>query len=58
MAAFVWKSGGVADQARSGRFVELDDCGHVTYAEQPDAFATTVAVLAAELDRRAATPTR
>jgi 3-oxoadipate enol-lactonase len=36
-----------------GRFIELADCGHVTYAEQPDAFAHTVAVFAAELDRRA-----
>ena len=33
------------------RFVELD-CGHVTYAEQPDAFAHAVSVFAAELDRR------
>ena len=32
------------------RFVELDDCGHVTYAEQPDAFADAVSVFAAELD--------
>ena len=35
------------------RFVELADCGHVTYAEQPDAFAHAVSVFAAELDRRA-----
>ena len=35
------------------RFVELDDCGHVTYAEQPDAFFHAVSVFAAELDRRA-----
>ena len=34
------------------RFVEFDNCGHVTYAEQPDAFATTVSAFAAELDRR------
>ena len=34
------------------RFVELVDCGHVTYAEQPDAFAHAVGVFAAELDRR------
>jgi 3-oxoadipate enol-lactonase len=33
------------------RFVELE-CGHVTYAEQPDAFAHAVSVFAAELDRR------
>ena len=38
------------------RFVELADCGHVTYAEQPDAFAHAVAVFAAELDRRARSP--
>lgn len=31
------------------RFVELDACGHVTYAEQPDAFARAVSVFAAEL---------
>ena len=37
------------------RFVELADCGHVTYAEQPDAFAHAVSVFAAELDRRPAT---
>ena len=36
------------------RLVELDDCGHVTYAEQPDAFARAVATFAAELDRRPA----
>lgn len=33
------------------RFVELDECGHVTYAEQPDAFARAVSVFAAELGR-------
>ena len=38
------------------RFIELADCGHVTYAEQPDAFAHAVAVFAAELDRRATVP--
>ena len=38
------------------RFIELADCGHVTYAEQPDAFAHAVAVFAAELDRRAPIP--
>jgi pimeloyl-ACP methyl ester carboxylesterase len=36
------------------RVLELRDCGHVTYAEQPDAFAHAVAVFAAELDRRSA----
>jgi 3-oxoadipate enol-lactonase len=34
------------------RFVELTDCGHVTYAEQPDAFAGAVSVFAAEIDSR------
>ncbi|MGH3369045.1 MAG: alpha/beta fold hydrolase [Nocardioidaceae bacterium] len=34
------------------RFVELADCGHVTYAEQPDAFAEAVSVFAAEIDAR------
>jgi 3-oxoadipate enol-lactonase len=34
------------------RFVELADCGHVTYAEQPEAFARVVSTFAAELDRR------
>jgi 3-oxoadipate enol-lactonase len=36
------------------RFVELADCGHVTYAEQPDQFAHAVSVFAAELGRRTA----
>ena len=35
------------------RFVELADCGHVTYAEQPDAFAAAVAAFAVQLDQRA-----
>jgi pimeloyl-ACP methyl ester carboxylesterase len=34
------------------RLVEIEDCGHVTYAEQPDAFADAVSVFVAELDRR------
>ncbi|HUF84780.1 MAG TPA: alpha/beta hydrolase, partial [Acidimicrobiia bacterium] len=37
------------------RFVELDGSGHVTYAEQPDAFENAVRVFAAELDRRGTT---
>ena len=37
------------------RFVELEGCGHVTYAEQPDDFANAVRALATELDRRATT---
>jgi pimeloyl-ACP methyl ester carboxylesterase len=36
------------------RFIELADCGHVTYAEQPEAFAEAVRAFAVELDRRAA----
>ena len=35
------------------RFVELDGCGHVTYAEKPDDFANAVSAFATELDRRA-----
>lgn len=38
------------------RYIELADCGHVTYAEQPDAFAHAVTVFAAELDRHAPIP--
>ena len=34
------------------RFVELEECGHVTYAEQPGAFARAVSVFAAEISRR------
>ena len=48
----------LAEALPDARFVELDDCGHVTYAEQPDVFASTVSVFAAELDRRAATTAR
>jgi pimeloyl-ACP methyl ester carboxylesterase len=40
------------------RFIELDDCGHVTYAEHPHEFAQAVSVFAAELDRRAPTVTQ
>lgn len=36
------------------RFIELADCGHVTYTEQQDAVAHTVTVFAAELVQRAA----
>lgn len=36
------------------RFVELEGCGHVTYAERPDEFAHAVSVIAAELDQRPA----
>ncbi|MGH9277566.1 MAG: alpha/beta fold hydrolase [Acidimicrobiales bacterium] len=34
------------------RFIELAGSGHVTYAEQPDAFAAAVSAFAAEIDRR------
>ncbi len=40
-------AGGLPD----ARFVELAGSGHVTYAEQPEAFAHAVSVFAAELDR-------
>ena len=36
------------------RLVEIANCGHVTYAEQPEAFAHAVATFAAELERRTA----
>lgn len=36
------------------RLVEIADCGHVTYAEQPVAFAHAVATFATELERRPA----
>jgi 3-oxoadipate enol-lactonase len=38
------------------RFMELADCGHVTYAEQPDAFAAAVAACAHELFASADSP--
>ena len=44
---------GLAGALADARFVELADCGHVTYAEQPHAFAQAVRVFAAELERRA-----
>ena len=34
------------------RFIQLEGSGHVTYAEQPEAFAHAVAMFATELDRR------
>ena len=34
------------------RLVTLEDCGHVTYFEQPDGFERAVAAFAAEIDRR------
>jgi pimeloyl-ACP methyl ester carboxylesterase len=47
-------AGRLAAALPDARLIELTDCGHVTYAEQPDAFAHAVAVFAAELHRRAA----
>lgn len=37
------------------RLVDIPNCGHVTYAEQPADFAHAVSIFAAELDRRSAT---
>src|SRR5690606_24634177 len=37
----------LAEALPDARLVELDACGHVTYAEQPDAFARAVSVFAA-----------
>ncbi len=39
----------LAEHLPDVRFVELDDCGHVTYAEQPAAFAQAVSTFADEL---------
>jgi pimeloyl-ACP methyl ester carboxylesterase len=44
----------LANALGDARFVELADCGHVTYVEQPDDFAHAVGVFAAELDDRSA----
>jgi pimeloyl-ACP methyl ester carboxylesterase len=38
----------LAAAMRDARFVELEGSGHVTYAEQPDAFATAVGAFLAE----------
>ena len=46
----------LATTLADARFIELTDCGHVTYAEQPDAFAQAVRVFTADLDRRAPIP--
>ena len=40
----------LAAASPDARFVELADCGHVTYAEQPEAFANALSVFAAEID--------
>jgi pimeloyl-ACP methyl ester carboxylesterase len=45
---------GVAGALADARYIELADSGHVTYAEQPHAFAQAVRIFAAELERRAA----
>lgn len=39
------------------RWMELAGCGHVTYAEQPEAFAAAVTTFAREISTRATTPT-
>ena len=36
----------IATSAPSAQLVELSNCGHVTYAEQPDAFAAAVRAFA------------
>ena len=43
----------LARRLPDARYLELD-CGHVTYAEQPDEFARAVAAFAAELTRPSA----
>lgn len=47
----------LAARLPDARFIELADCGHVTYAEQPQAFGGVVSTFAAELDRRVAVAT-
>jgi 3-oxoadipate enol-lactonase len=42
----------LATAVPDARLVEIADCGHVTYAEQPEAFARAVATFATELERR------
>jgi pimeloyl-ACP methyl ester carboxylesterase len=42
----------LASALPDARFVELEECGHVTYAEQPGAFARAVSVFAAEISCR------
>jgi pimeloyl-ACP methyl ester carboxylesterase len=36
----------IAAEVSSARLLELSQCGHVTYAEQPDAFADAVRAFA------------
>lgn len=43
----------IASSVSSARLVELSDCGHVTYAEQPDAFAAAVRTFAHDVFRAA-----
>jgi 3-oxoadipate enol-lactonase len=38
------------------RVVELEDCGHITYLERPDAFERALRAFAVELDRRVIEP--
>ena len=39
----------VAASVPSAQLVELADCGHVTYAEQPDGFADAVGAFASQI---------
>lgn len=40
----------LADSLARARFLELPECGHVTYAEQPELFADALRTFAGELD--------
>jgi 3-oxoadipate enol-lactonase len=42
-------AGTLARSLPDARFVEIPDCGHVTYAEQPEAFAAAVSAFAREI---------
>lgn len=44
----------LADHLPDVRFLEFEDCGHVTYAEQPEAFAHAVTAFAQELEHQRA----
>ena len=46
----------IAGSVPSAGLVELPDCGHVTYAEQPDAFAVAVREFADRVGRRSPSP--
>lgn len=40
----------IAQAIPDSRYIELADCGHVTYAEQPDEFARALRSFAEEID--------